>query len=85
MIKKSTWEKIHGFDEDFSFWCADNAVIEQLKKINVKPVLSYDSVVVHLGSQTLNTLSKKEYDELTKVQVRKFNAKYNQNLFNLGK
>lgn len=85
MIKKSTWEKIHGFDEDFGFWCADNAVIEQLKKINVKPVLSYDSVVVHLGSQTLNTLPKAEYDELTKVQVQKFNKKYNQNLFNLGK
>jgi GT2 family glycosyltransferase len=84
VMQRNVWEQIGGFDEDFPFWCADNATIEQLKAIDVAPVLVPNSQVRHLASETLKTLTKPEQNELTTAQVRKFNRKYNQNLFNLG-
>lgn len=84
VMRRTIWEKIGGFDEDFPFWCADNATVEQLKKIKVKPVLVPHSEVKHLASATLKTLEKQLRNEITRAQVRKFNKKYNQNLFNLG-
>lgn len=82
MIKRELWEKIGGFDEDMEFWCADNSLVEQLKALNVAPMLVTSSIVKHLGSQTLN--QSHNIDELTKQQVIKFNKKYNKNLFNYG-
>lgn len=84
VMQRRIWEQIGGFDEDFPFWCADNATVEQLKAINISPVLIPNSVVKHLASETLKTLPKPEQNEITTAQVRKFNRKYNQNLFNLG-
>lgn len=84
VIRRTTWEMIGGLDEDFPFWCADNATVEQLKAIHVSPVLVPNSLVRHLASQTLATLGQIEKEEKTTTQVRKFNQKYNQNLFNLG-
>lgn len=84
VMDRRTWQQIGGFDEDFPFWCADNATIEQLKAIHIAPVLVPNSQVRHLASETLKTLPKPEQNELTTAQVRKFNRKYNQNLFNLG-
>jgi GT2 family glycosyltransferase len=84
VMKRTIWERIGGFDEDFAFWCADNATVEQLKKIGVASMLVPASQVKHLTSVTLKTLDNAKVDELTKVQVRKFNRKYKQNLFNLG-
>jgi hypothetical protein len=84
MVHRSVWAKIGGFDEDFPFWCCDNAFLEQIKKIKIESVLVLRSVVYHLGSQTLKTLSDELQNEMTKTQVKKFNRKYNQNLFNLG-
>lgn len=82
VIKRSLWEEIGGFDEDFSFWCADNSLMEQLLAINVLPKVYKDSIVNHLGSKTLVTMDNRE--ELTRDQVKKFNKKYNQNLFGWG-
>ena len=82
VIKRSLWEQIGGFDEDFSFWCADNSLMEQLLAIGIKPMLVKDSIVKHLGSKTLVTMDNRE--ELTRDQVKKFNKKYNKNLFGWG-
>lgn len=82
MIRRDMWELIGGFDEDFPFWCADNSLIEQLKVFDIPAMLVTDSIVRHLGSQTLN--KQPNIDELTRKQVIKFNKKYNKNLFNYG-
>lgn len=81
MIQRSIYAEIGGFDEDFSFYCADNAVIEQLKAIDIMPMLVCNSTVVHVGSQTLSTLSADKTSELTFGQVYKFNKKYNKDIF----
>lgn len=82
VIKRSVWEQIGGFDEDFSFWCADNSLMEQLLAIGIKPMVLKNSIVKHLGSKTLVTMENRE--ELTRDQVKKFNKKYNKNLFGWG-
>lgn len=76
MIKRYLWERIGGFDEDFNFWYADNAVVEQLKKINKKPMLVVNSSVTHLGSLTLRTLDEQTQEEITHGQKSKFDNKY---------
>lgn len=82
VVKRKVWEQIGGFDEDFSFWCADNSFVEQLIKIGIEPVVVEKSIVHHLGSKTLKTVNNRE--ELTRQQVIKFNRKYNKNLFGYG-
>jgi GT2 family glycosyltransferase len=82
VIKRSLWEQIVGFDEDFGFWCADNSLMEQLLSIGIKPMLVKDSIVEHLGSRTLKTMDNR--DELTVKYVKIFNKKYNKNLFGWG-
>lgn len=82
LIHKKAWVQIGGFDEDFHFWCADNSIIEQLKAEKIIPLIDPESKVKHLVSQTLMT--ETNIDELTKQQVKRFNKKYKQNLFNAG-
>lgn len=81
MIKRSIWEQIEGFDEDFSFWFADNAVVKQLEGIGMPPMIVPSSLVEHLGSKTLNTLPRNEKHEKTYGQAEKFNAKYDERHF----
>jgi glycosyltransferase involved in cell wall biosynthesis len=82
-IKRDVWKLIQGFDEDVSFWCSDNVVIEQCKKIGLFPMLVPKSIVEHLGSRTLKFVPEKR-DELTRRQVIKYNKKYDKNLFGYG-
>ncbi|MES2240446.1 MAG: glycosyltransferase family 2 protein [Bacteroidota bacterium] len=84
MIERSLWEKIGGFDEDVNFYCSDDVVIEQCKAFDVLPMLVVNSIVQHLVSTTLKTVSTTDRTELTDNQVRIFNKKYDQNKFNLG-
>lgn len=84
MIERSLWEKIGGFDEEVSFYCSDDAVIEQCKNVGVEPMLVPSSTVRHLISTTLKTIPSIQRKELTDDQIRIFNKKYNQNKFNLG-
>lgn len=74
MLSRSLWERIGGFDEDFSFWCADDSVIEQLKAVNVQPMIVPRARVQHLGSVTLQAMPVDE--EMTWGQVLKFERKY---------
>jgi len=84
MIERSLWEKIGGFDEDVNFYCSDDVVIEQCKEFGVEPMLVVNSIVNHLVSTTLKTVSPTDRVTLTDEQVRIFNKKYDQNKFNLG-
>ncbi len=82
VIKRTLWEEIGGFDEDFAFWCADNSLMEQLILKGIEPMVVDQSIVRHLGSKTLKTMPNRE--ELTVNQVKKYNLKYGRNLFGWG-
>lgn len=75
-MKRKVFEKIGGFNEAYEFWCADNAVLDQLKKIDVVPCLVAKSLVTHYGSQTLSTMQNKK--ELTVDLLKKYR---NDNLY----
>lgn len=81
MIKREIWEKINGFDEGFAFWCADDSVIEQLRAIEIAPMIVPSALVEHLGSQTLKILDKENKDDFTWRQIYKFNEKYGKSKF----
>jgi GT2 family glycosyltransferase len=85
MMKKDTWKKMGGFDERFTFWCADNSYMEQIKSIGFKHSLVPSSIVDHLQSVTLNKQDKATYNKLTMDQVKLYNKVHNKNLFNAGK
>ena len=82
MMKRDLWNQIGGLDEDFDFWFADNSLIEQLKRLDLPPMLVPSSKVDHLGSQTFRTKSIDERNSLMWSKLDLFNKKYNQNLFN---
>lgn len=73
VMSRNLWEKIGGLDEDFVYWCADDSVIEQVKRVGVTPMLVPSSVVKHLVSKTGGTTPS---DEWTWAQVYKFEKKY---------
>lgn len=79
MIKRSLWEEIGGFDEDVTFWMSDDCVIEQVKAKGVTPMIIKDSIVEHIGSQTLKNESAQ--DDLKWRNVKIFNDKYGKSKF----
>jgi hypothetical protein len=81
MIKRSLWEKIGGFDDDVTFWCSDDVVIEQVKAVGVTPMLVKDSIVEHLGSVTLAQQPTAAQLDMKWSNVYIFNTKYNKNKF----
>lgn len=74
MLRREIWERIGGFDEDFHFWCADDATIEQLKAVDVTPMLVPAAEVKHLVAATHS--AGNIGDDLTWGQVALFNQKY---------
>lgn len=81
MIKRSLWEQIGKFDEDVSFWCSDDVVIEQVKAVGVLPMIVKNAIVHHNVSQTLRVTPQAEQDELKWRNVYIFNTKYGKNKF----
>jgi hypothetical protein len=79
MIRRDIWAKIGGLDRDFGFWCADDAVIEQLRAVDVTPMIVPAAEVIHQGSVTLKALLP-DNDALW-AAVELFNAKYDQEKF----
>lgn len=77
-IARPLWDRIGGLDEDFTFWAADDAVIEQVIAVGVEPMIVPESRVRHLGSATIRG---RRTDEMTWAQVAKFNAKYGREKF----
>lgn len=74
MISRDLWERIGGFDEDVTFWCSDDVVIEQAKAHGVQPMLVPSAVVEHEQSVTLKT--RPDQDDLTWRQLHIFITKY---------
>lgn len=79
MISRRLWQAIGGLDEEFTFWCADDAVLEQCVAAGVEPMVLPDSRVRHLGSATLRREGRT--DAATWAQVDRFNRKYGRNKF----
>lgn len=85
MMSRDLWKRIGGLDEDFVFWCADDATIEQAKAAGVKPMVVPASRVKHLISQTVGGRGHRADDpmdgDLTWAMVETFNAKYGASKF----
>lgn len=81
MIKRSLWEQIGKFDEDVTFWCSDDVVIEQVKAAGVMPMIVKDSIVDHNVSMTLRREPTASQADLKWGNVYIFNKKYNKNKF----
>jgi hypothetical protein len=78
---RELYNKIGKLDEDFIFWCSDNATIEQLKSFNAQHILVTSSLVQHLGNSTLTTLNNHLMYEYTISEVDKFNKKFKRDLW----
>ena len=79
MLRRDVWEDMGGFDDRVKFWCSDDAVLEQLKLLNVmEPMVVVASRVHHRVSATL--MSEPNFDELTWKQVYVFNQLYGKRL-----
>ena len=83
-LERSLWERLGGLDEDFFGWCADDAVIEQVGALGIRPMLVPKSRVRHLMSKTLSKVEDPE-ERMTWGQVALFNRKYGQNKFSRDK
>lgn len=81
MIKRSLWERIGKFDTDVTFWCSDDAVIEQVLAEGVTPMLVYNSIVHHFTSKTLNSIPIRAHADMKWRNVYIFNKKYNKQKF----
>lgn len=86
-MKRKVWEAIGGLDEDFEFWCADDATVEQLQRGGYKHGLATGAIINHVsgGQHTLNTLTRDEKEQATFCQIVKFNRKYDRNVWGMGK
>lgn len=82
MISRKLWTEIGGFDTDVDFWCSDDVVIEQVKAAGVMPMVVKDSVVRHLGSQTLGQQTDEVITDLKWRNVYIYNTKYGKDKFN---
>lgn len=73
MLQRTLFDKIVGLDEDFVYWCADDSVIEQVKKAGVRPMVVAAAKVKHLISKTGGLQPP---DSWTWAMVHKFEQKY---------
>lgn len=72
-VKREVFD-IMTLDTCVSFWCSDNVYQDDLIKHGIKHALVRDSVVTHLGGQTLFTMGDKIHD-LTGGQVVLYNQR----------
>src|SRR6187402_3462683 len=77
--RRKLWEEIK-LDERVSFWCSDDATVEQLKAIGKSHALVTHSKVLHYdnGGHTLRTMPNRK--ELTTEQAKIFNRLYDKNI-----
>lgn len=80
MIRRDLHRLIAGFDERVSFWCSDDAVLEQVVAAGYPPMIVPDARVRHLTSRTLARAGRAR-EELTWGQVRIFNRLYGRDKF----
>jgi hypothetical protein len=80
MMARWLWQELGGLDETYPFWCADNAVMDQLVAKGVQPLLVRDSVVHHMVSSTLSRRNVAEQDRLTWAAVHQYNRETGKNI-----
>lgn len=82
--ERELWSEIK-LDERVSFWCSDDATVEQLKAAGKTHALVTYAFVEHPhnGGQTLRTAPNRH--ELTIEQAKIFNRLYDKNIENVGK
>jgi hypothetical protein len=73
MMKRSLWDSLGGLDETYPFYCADNAVMDQLRRKGIQPMLVRDAIVRHGVSATLSREPSEVQDELTWASVHEYN------------
>lgn len=74
--KREIYKKIGKLDEHFEFWYADNDYGETIKRKGIKHALIRNSVVDHVESKTLKSISAEEQHKLTRAQVKTFTDKW---------
>jgi GT2 family glycosyltransferase len=79
MMRREIWRRIGGFDEAVNFWCSDDVVLEQLRKINTPSMKVPAAVVEHLMSATIDGQSHRE--ELLWPNMQIFSEKYGRDKF----
>ncbi|RZL62467.1 MAG: glycosyltransferase [Pedobacter sp.] len=75
-VKRDIFNTIGYLDENFKFWYCDYDYTKTLEKFKVKNILVPASKVTHIGSESLNTLNKREYNKLTQLPRFYFNYKW---------
>ncbi|KFN39905.1 MAG: hypothetical protein JU82_05385 [Sulfuricurvum sp. MLSB] len=68
-------KKLGLFPEFVNFWYSDNATADKLREKGLKHALICNSVVVHLGSQTLKKMPRIEQYKLTVKQKEIYKSK----------
>lgn len=74
MLRREIWERLGGFDDCVDFWCSDDVVIEQLRALDIAPMIVPDALVEHLQSVSLRR--RTDSDDLTWKNIDIFNRKY---------
>lgn len=73
VVDRTIFKYIQKLDESVSFWRSEAVYIKQLIKAKIKHSLFREAVVYHYdSSETLNTVSKEKYSELTIGQSKKY-------------
>jgi len=84
IFKRSILKKTGKLNETVEFWRCDDVFAEQLKIHNIKHALASESIVNHLNSITLKTLSPKVRKRLTYDQFHMFkDLDLNKNKFSI--
>lgn len=75
-VKREIFDTIGMLDENFTFWYCDYDYSNTLEKFKVKNCLVSSSFVTHLGSESLKTTEKSEYQKLTQLPRLYFSYKW---------
>lgn len=80
--KRQLYDELNGLDEDFTFWCSDNAAAEQLIRHHKKHLLVTSSIVHHWneGNNTIKLQDKDTVRKYTVGEIEKYNQKFDQTL-----
>lgn len=77
-LTDETLSKIGKLNEGVAFWYSDNIYAEQLKYHKIKHGIVCNSFVTHIGSHTLNQVSRLARRSITVEQKKQFEAQRNQ-------
>lgn len=81
MLTRAAYDRIGGLSEEYSYWCSDNVVCDQLEEADIKHILVREAIVVHIGDQTGKTIDSEPFLNMTWKQARKYEKKTGKVLF----